>query len=40
MRFINLEQLASLVKDDPKTEYATYIRTLVDRERKKEVRPK
>jgi glucose-1-phosphate thymidylyltransferase len=40
MRFINLEQLASLVKDDPKTEYARYIRSLVDRERNKEVRPK
>jgi glucose-1-phosphate thymidylyltransferase len=33
MRFIDLEQLASLVKDEPKTEYARYVRELVRRER-------
>jgi glucose-1-phosphate thymidylyltransferase len=36
MKFINLEQLASLVKGEAKTEYARYLRALADRERDKE----
>jgi glucose-1-phosphate thymidylyltransferase len=39
MRFIDLEQLASLVKDEPKTEYARYVRELVRRERDRQGTP-
>jgi glucose-1-phosphate thymidylyltransferase len=33
MRFIDVDQLASLVKDEQKTEYARYVRELIKRER-------